>query len=192
LVGLVRPVFDYQFFQELTAAVGKAPADERDRLEMLRENLLALTTLVDQQAQLAMQEAAGLLQAILNNPNPEDVIFQNLELIDYTFMQVLSANIQEAERRGDPNASARLKDIYNRVVNVLQSNMPPELRFVNELLSTSSPDSVRQLIGQRAGEFGENLLAAIDAVEEQVAAQGNPALLERLAFVRDEATKVLQ
>jgi hypothetical protein len=192
LVGLVRPVFDYQFFQELTAAVGKAPADERDRLETLRENLLALTTLVDQQAQLAMQEAAGLLQAILNNPNPEDVIFQNLELIDYTFMQVLSANIQEAERRGDPNASARLKDIYNRVVSVLQSNMPPELRFVNELLSTDSPEAVRQMIGQRAGEFGENLIAAIDAVEEQVAAQGNPALLERLAFVRDEATKILQ
>jgi hypothetical protein len=192
LVGLVRPVFDYQFFQELTVEIGKAPASERERLEGVREALLGLTAMVDQQAQLAVQEAAALLQEILNNPNPEDVIFENLPLIDYTFMQVLSANIQEATRRNDLNATARLKDIYNRVVNVLQSNMPPELRFVNELLSAPSDDAARQMLAQRVGEFGEGLLEAIDAVEEQLAAQGNPALMERLALVRSETAQALQ
>jgi hypothetical protein len=107
-------------------------------------------------------------------------------------MQVLSANIQEATRRNDLNATARLKDIYNRVVNVLQSNMPPELRFVNELLSAPSDDAARQMLAQRVGEFGEGLLEAIDAVEEQLAAQGNPALMERLALVRSETAQALQ
>jgi hypothetical protein len=46
------------------------------------------------------------------------------------------------------------------------------------------------LISQRAGEFGPGLLEAMDAVEEQIAAQGNPALLERLAFVRSETEQV--
>jgi len=191
LVGLVRPAFDYAFFQELTLAIGKAPAAQRERLEMLRDKLLQLTQIVDQQAQMALQDSAALLQDILNSPNPDEVIFENLPLLDYTFMQVLSANIQDASQQGDLNASARLKDVYERVVAMLQANMPPELQFVNELLSAPSDDEARDLVSQRAGEFGMGLLEAIDAVEEQIAAQGNPALLERLAFVRNETAQVL-
>lgn len=191
LVGLIRPAFDYTFFQELTVEIGKAPADQRGRLEAVRDKLLELTALIDQQAQLALQEAAGLLQDILSSPNPDEVIYENLPLVDYTFMQVLSANVQEATRRGDLNASARLKDVYNRVVAILQENMPPELQFVNELLSAPSEDAAREMVAQHAGQFGAGLLEAMDAVEEQIAAQGNPALLERLAFVRNETAQVL-
>lgn len=191
LVGLIRPAFDYTFFQDVTAEIGKAPADQRERLEIVRDKLLELTAIIDQQAQMALQEAAGLLQDILSSPNPDDLIRENLPLVDYTFMQVLSANIQEATRRGDLNASARLKDIYNRVVAILQENMPPELQFVNQLLSAPSEDAARQLVSQYATEFGAGLLEAMDAVEEQIAAQGNPALLERLAFVRNETAQML-
>jgi allophanate hydrolase subunit 1 len=191
MVGLVRPVFDYAFFQEMTVKIGQAPADERGKLETVRDKLLELTALVDQQAQMAFQEAAQLLQAILYSQNPDEVIADNLEVIDYTFMQVLSANIQEAERRADLNASARLKDIYNRVVAALQANMPPELRFLNELLSVPTDDAAQQMITERAGEFGQGLLAAMDVVEEQVAAQGNPRLLQRLEFLRNAAVQAL-
>jgi allophanate hydrolase subunit 1 len=191
MVGLVRPVFDYTFFQEMTVKIGQAPADERGRLEIVRDKLLELTALVDQQAQMALQEAAQLLQAILYSQNPDEVIADNLDVIDYTFMQVLSANIQEAERRADLNASARLKDIYNRVVAALQANMPPELRFLNELLSVPTDEAAQQMITERAGEFGQGLLAAMDVVEEQVAAQGNPRLLQRLDFLRNAAVQAL-
>jgi hypothetical protein len=191
LVGLVRPVFDYTFFQEMTVKIGQAPADERGRLESARDKLLELTALVDQQAQMAVQEAAELLKAILYSSNPDEVIADNLDVIDYTFMQVLSANIQEAERRQDLNASARLKDIYNRIVGALQANMPPELRFLNELMSVPTEDAAQQMITERAGEFGQGLLAAMDVVEEQVAAQGNPRLLQRLEFLRNAAAQAL-
>jgi hypothetical protein len=191
LVGLVRPVFDYTFFQEMTMQIGQAPAAERGRLETVRDKLLELTSRIDEDAQMALQEAAQLLQAILYSQNPDEVIADNLDVIDYTFMQVLSANIQEAERRADLNASARLKDIYNRVVAALQANMPPELRFLNELLSVPTDDAAQQMITERAGEFGQGLLAAMDVVEEQVAAQGNPRLLQRLEFLRNAAVQAL-
>ena len=77
--------------------------------------------MIDQQAQMAMQEAASLLRAIVTSPNPDELIEANLAMIDSTFMQVLSLNIQDATRRADVNASARLKDIYNRVVGALQA-----------------------------------------------------------------------
>ncbi|MBL8116066.1 MAG: CpXC domain-containing protein [Anaerolineae bacterium] len=191
LVGLVRPVFDYQFFQELTDFTSKSPADDRGNLEELRDTLLQLTSMVDQQAQAAMQEAVQLLRAIMGSPQPDELIQANLPMIDYTFMQILSANIQEATQRGDINASARLKDIYQRVVAALQANMPPELRFINELLNTPEESEAIRLIIDRAGEFGDSLLGALDAVEQQLLAQGNPRLLQRFDVIRRELTQQL-
>ena len=191
LVGLVRPVFDYTFFQEMTSFIGQSPAADRDMLEALRDALLSLSAMVDQQAQMAMQEAAGLLRVILSAPNPDEIIQANLNLIDYTFMQVLSANVKEAERRGDINASAKLKDIYNRIVGQLQASMPPELRFINELLNAPSEDDVRAMIAENANQFGDSLVGAMQSVEQQLMSQGNPAMLERFDMVRREMLTAL-
>jgi hypothetical protein len=191
LVGLVRPVMDYTFFQDLTMRIGQAPAQEREALEALRERLLELTALVDQQTELALQSAARLLQSILVSDNPDEVIRENLPLFDYTFMQVLAANIQEAERRGDINAAAQLKTLYDRIIEILQQIMPPELQFINELLSTQSEDDARVLIAERAGEFGERLLGAMDAVEQQLMGRSDPALLHKLSFLRDVTAQAL-
>lgn len=191
LVGLVRPVFDYGFFEEMTADIGKAPTGDRPQLEELRDTLVQLTAMVDQQAQAALQEAVGLLRVIISSPNPDEVIQANLPMIDSTFMQVLSANIQEVSRRGDLNASAKLKDIYERVVAALQSSMPPELQFINQLLNAPNDDEVRSLITQHAGEYGQSLLGAIDAVEQQLAGQGDASVMQRFDLVRREAMQAL-
>ena len=191
LVGLVRPAFDYTFLQELTVKIGQAPAADREALEALRDRLLELTAAVDQQAQLALRQAAGLLQAILTNPNPDEVIAANISLIDDTFMAVLAANIQEAERQKDIKASARLKSVYEKVIAILQQNMQPELRFVNELLSTASEDEARALIQEQASQFGPQLIEVMDGVEQVLAGQGDQEMVEKLAFLRRETLEAL-
>jgi hypothetical protein len=192
LVGLIRPVFDYTFFQDLTAYVSQLPAAERDRAQTAREKLLELTARVDQQAQAALQEAVVLLRHLLSAPDLEAALRENLPMIDSTFLQVLSANIQESQRRGDLQASARLKDLYNRILAFLQANMPPELRFINELLGAPSDDVAREMVTQRIAEFGPPLLGALDAVEQQLNGQGNPGLLERFAIVRQQVADLLR
>ncbi len=192
LVGLVRPVFDYTFFQDMTAYIGQSPAAERDQLEELREALLDLTAQVDQQAQSALQESMTLLRALMSSPNPDELIQANLPMIDNTFMQVLAANIQEFTRRGDVNATAKLKAIYERVVAALQANLPPELQFVNAVLNAPTDDEARQLIAQNANQFGPSLVSALDVVEEQIAGQPNPTLTERFALLRREVESVIQ
>ncbi|MBZ0299340.1 MAG: CpXC domain-containing protein [Anaerolineae bacterium] len=189
LVGLVRPAFDYQFFQELTVRIGKAPAGERSRLETLRENLVQLTQMVDQQAQLALQNAAGLLQSVVNSPNPDEVLEENLDLIDDTFMAVLAANIQEAERRADLQASGRLKQIYEKVVRLLQQNMQPELRYLNELLSTESDEDALRMIPQGVAQFGPALLDIMDSIGRMLGQQGQQELVEKMSFLREAAAR---
>lgn len=191
LVGLVRPALDYNFFQELTARIEQAGADERARLERLRARLTELTAIIDQQTQLVMQDAVNLLQEIVNSPQPQALIQENLELIDDTFMAVLGANIENAQQRGDIKISARLKQVYDMVVTALQANMRPELRFVNELLMSATDEEARALIAERAGEFGGALLEVMDAVGPMLAQQGETALVEKLAFLRQAAAQEL-
>lgn len=191
LVGLARPAFDYTFFQEFTAFIAQSPAAERDALTALRERLTRLTAMVDQQAQMELQEAVALLRELMSSPDPDTFIQENLPLFDTTFMQVLSLNVQEAQKRGDLAASARLKEIYNRVISALQANMPPELRFINDLLGAPSDAEARALLDQHARSFGPGLLAAFDALESQLAAQASPALIERFDMARQRAAQLI-
>jgi hypothetical protein len=188
---LIRPAFDYNFFQELTLRIGQAPADQRETLEKMRDRILELTSLIDQQAQAALQNAARLLQVLVSSPNPDEMIAANLPLIDDTFMAVLSANIQEAERRKDINATGKLKGLYDRIVAVLRENMRPELRFVNELLATENDDNARTMIAERAKEFGTPLLDVIDSLGQMLESQGEQDMVERLAFFRRETEQAL-
>lgn len=191
LVGLVRPAMDYNFFQELTTRIEQAGAGERARLEKLRTRLTELTAIIDQQAQLVMQDAVNLLQEIVNSPQPQEMIHENLELIDDTFMAVLSANIENAQQRGDLNVSARLKQVYEMVVAALQTNMRPELRFVNELLMSETDEEARAMIAEQAETFGGALLEVMDAIGPMLAQQGETALVEKLAFLRQAAAQEL-
>lgn len=191
LVGLARPAFDYTFFQEMSVKIGQAPADERDGLEGLRDHLLELTAIIDQQTQAALREAAGLLQEILTAPNVDQAVAENMQMFDDTFMAVLSANIQEAERRGDLNASARLKGVYEKVVASLRDTMQPELRFINDLLSSESDEAASALLVQQAPTYGAALLEMMDAVEKVLASRGDSATLQKLVFLREQAEQVL-
>jgi hypothetical protein len=192
LVGLVRPAFDYAFFQELSLQIGQAPAADRGGLEKLRDRLLEMTQAVDQQTQLAAQQAASFLQAIMNSPNPEDVIRDNLTMIDDTFMAVLTANIQEAERQKNLQAATRLKTIYDQAIAMLQEQMEPELRFVNDLLRVQSEADLRHLIEENLSEFDGSLLEIIDGVEQMLTAQGAKDVIDRLAHIRHEIAAALE
>jgi len=191
LVGLVRPAFDYIFFQEMTLRIGQSPAAERERLEVLRERLNQLTEQVDQQADAAMQRAAGLLRVIASSEDSVQAIRANMPMIDNTFMEVLLLNVREAEKRGDGETATRLKEIYAQVVEVLQENMAPELQFVNQLLSTETDDEVQQMIADHADEYGEVLFEVLEMVEDVMSSRNDDAMLQKVAFLRDEITRVL-
>lgn len=191
IVGLVRPVMDYAFFEELTARIGQAPADDRAALESLRDRLVEYTQVIDQQAQRRLQQAVGLLQVMVNAENLDEVIVENLPMIDDTFLSVLAANVEEMQRRGNIQASARLKEIYQRVVEVLQSQMQPELVFVNQLLSTENDDEAKQMIAAEAQQYGAGLLEVMDAVDQLLMQQGQAAISDRLRVLRAEVEAAL-
>ena len=191
LIGLARPAFDYQFLQDMSVKIGQAPADEREDLTNLRDQIVELSNAIDQQSQKVMQNAAGFLQAALDHPQPEQFLQTNAHMVDDTLLQVLMANVQEAEKRGDVQSSAKLKEIYTFIVGLLEGQMQPELRFVNALLSTKSDDEAKIMIAEQAKGFGDELLEVMDAVNAILIQQGNQPLQDRLGELRKEVELVL-
>lgn len=189
-VGLARGLFDDQFFAALDAAIEDADGDEQAELQQLHETLVDLTDAVDQQSQAQMQQAANVLRQILNADGTEAAIRANIAHIDETFMAVLELNINEAQKHNDLDASAKMKGLRDQIMRIVQENMTPEVRFINNLLTTPDEASAQQMIDEKANEFGPELLEVFDALEEVIASQGQQDVLERLKHLRSltEAT----
>jgi hypothetical protein len=192
LVGLVRPAFDEQFFQEFTLQIGQAPAAERPALEELYARLEELTATLDEQMQESLQQTAQFLQVLLNSPNADEMLAANAHLINDDFMMILTSNIQEAERRQDIELAQRLKEIYNKVVTMLRSQMSPELRFLNELLTTPDANVRQQMLAANQGKFDTALLDTAEAVMNMLRSQGATETLQRLQQILPELPKLLK
>lgn len=190
LVGLIRPAFDYTFFMEFSQAITQAPAAECARMEAVRDRLTELTTAVDQQQQAAIQESVQFLQALINSPEPDELIAENIAMVDNSLMAILSANIEEAQRRQDSSTLAALESVYHKLVDALQSRMSPELRFINQLLTSENEQVIRTELAAGVDQYDrEALVATSNAVAEVLQQQGQSAMLERLALIHDLLTQ---
>lgn len=184
LVGLIRPAFDYEFFTELSQVIDKAPADERDALEGLRDSIQELIQQIDQQTEMMVQQKAQFLEALLNSNDFQQMMAQNVAIIDDNFMNVLTANIEESERRQDIQVAAKLKQIYEVAVQLLQSQMSPELLFINDLLTAEDDSSMQAILEEKVSNFDGELLQVVDAVEGLLTQQGQQDSVERLGTIR--------
>ncbi len=191
LVGLQFPLFDYAFFQELAGRIEQADDGEKTRLETLRDRLLELASLIRQRQEMVVRAATRVLRDILSSEDMDAAIRRNLPLIDETFLMVLLANIGAAEDKKDVQASARLKQVYDRVLEVLDESAPPELRFINELLQQPSVEEARALVDARAAGLGQELLQYMDMLMQDLAARGDQRTLDRLMPLRDYVADVL-
>lgn len=192
LVGLIRPAFDYEFFTEFSERASNATSDdERKMLETVRDTIQELVQQVDQQTEMMVQQKTQYLQTLLNSNEYQQIMTENPTALDDNFMHILSTNIQEAERRKDIHVSAKLRQIYEFAVSMLQSQMSPELIFINDLLSAQDDEAMRPILNERIGEFDGELLEVFDAVEGLLMQQGQQAAVARLREIRETVTSAL-
>ncbi len=187
LVGVMRPAFDYVFFQALSEKIDAAQDDERDRLVHLRDQVLELTALLDQQTQAVLQRAADTLRVILNSEDLDAAIRPRLDQLDDTFLAVLQANIQAAEQQNNLELTARLKLVLERVLAILRESAPPQIRFINQVMSAETDEAAQELIAAEGAQFGGELLALMDAIAEDLEASNQAQTAARLRALRKYA-----
>lgn len=193
LVGLARPVLNYEFFSALSKRLEGATKDEAAHIEAVRDRLLELTQVIDQTSQQAVEGAVNALREIITAHDIDAAIDERLNVIDDMFMQVLSTNIQHAESRNDTAVVSRLKYIFDRVMALLAQSAPPAVQFINEVLQMPTAQLRQQEMALRAGEFGPDLLTWFDTLLESVEVQAaDSAMGEMLVELREVAARALQ
>ena len=187
--SLARQGLDYAFFEALTRRVDKAEGAEKERLSHLREVLLQATAAIDQAMQAQMNEASSLLRSLLDAPDLEAAVRDALPQLDDTFMAVLGANVEAAQKAGPKAAEVlrKLNQIGDLLSQLLEESAPPEIKFINELLEMEGEGQAEAALKARSAEITPQLLSAMNYIEDNLRRSNQADLADRVDVLRGVA-----
>lgn len=190
LAALARPLIDYQFFQQLTARIDRAEEQGQQaqvqRLKAIREKILEITQELDAQVRVETQARARLLSEILQSPEPKSTVRAHIDEIDDVFMSVLGASIAQNEQER-PDVATRLLSVRNLIVEVLEENAPPELRFITRLLDADYPDETRRMLSENRSLVTPQVLGMMEALAGELQSRGDGEASEKLSGILAQA-----
>ncbi len=178
-----QSALSYEFFTLLTQEVEKRQKLGGDvaaaSIVHLREQLLQLYQNLQQQSRAILDRAEATLQAILNAPDKQAEIESRIEEIDDAFMYILGGRIQQAEQRGQTIEATALQHVQDTIVQMAEDQVPPELRFINELIEAGSDDAMRQVLKNNPQMVHPEMLQMLEMMKQSAATQ-QPQLVDVL------------
>lgn len=186
-------LLDYQFLLALAERIDATQApEERSKLEELRSFLMQMQQQVvarQRETQEAMaQQAQMLIQEVLQATDPAAVLREHADAIDETFLGLLAANAEQAERNKATAAARRLRKIYELALEVLQENLPPDLRLLNQLLSAPDEAAARQLIKENRAQLTDEFVGSLKELEQEMRQGGRVEVADRIKNLRGQIT----
>ncbi|RLT44113.1 MAG: hypothetical protein DWI57_03610 [Chloroflexi bacterium] len=199
LLSVARGLADYQFLLALTARIDASDDPEvRAPLLSLRELVVELVQQSQQgqqgraQSQEAMmQEVQAFLQEVLQSPNPEETLQARRESVNEMFLAVLASNIEQAQQKNAEFAVKRLRSVYDMAVGVLQAQLPPDLRLLNQLVSTQDEGEVRRMLQENRSLLSKEFVEGLRGLEDRFRGEGNDQLAGRIKSIRLQAAMLL-
>lgn len=191
-VSMARGGMDYQFFQLLTEKIETVSADEKVKLEALREKLLGFIGEVDKQMEARYKQAQEFVESLLAQEDVVKAVQQNLDGFTQDAVDIVNQMLKQASEKNDYTRMGKLQ----KMVEVLREvSTSPEVAFVEQLLDAPDQaalegmlDANKELINDQFMEALIGLVAQVDQASEQ----GNPeakALGEKLSVVYKTALK---
>jgi len=132
-----------------------------------------------------------LLQELLSSPEPRSAVREHAEEIDDVFLAVLSANMQEAEKRGAKAAVERMAMIYDEIMALMEESMPPEVQLINDLLRAPYPEGTRAFLQEHRAEITPEVIELMGHLADDMAQREGPEsgqTAKRLRDIRAQAT----
>jgi hypothetical protein len=192
LATLGRGILDYTTFQLITDRVKVIDnPEEKELLEQMRDRVLEISAEFERQSRAVVERATDTLRSLLQAPDIPAAIQANLDRIDDAFLQVLQANLDEARRSGNVDASSKLREIRDEVLRLIQASAPPEIQLINELLSLESDQESRELLHSRQADVNEELVHIMGDLSTQLRQVGNDEAADRLDQLRVEAEQMI-
>jgi hypothetical protein len=196
LVAVARPALDYQFYQLLTgqieAAESQGEPDKAQELTELRSSILDLVEELDREAKEALDRGAALLRQIVDSEDMEAAALQNIEQIDAAFLTALEASIMAADQSDQQETLATLNKLKEHIVSLLEARMPPEMRLINQLLSTRDGEERNALLQEQQDLINEDFAKLLDLIVHDLRSQGQEDAAVHLSDVVEEVEAMVQ
>jgi len=194
MVAFARPVIDYVFYQQLTERIEaeeeNGNAEQADRLRSLRERVLDLTAEVDAEIQRAREQANKLLEQVLDSDDVEASVRSHIGQIDELFLDALAQNLQSADQQDNADRVQKLKLLGDLLMRLIQESQPPEVQFINSLLTAEYPDGTQALLEANRERLDDRMLEFMELIENDLSESGRVEPARRLADIREQADSV--
>ena len=170
-VSLARGGMDYVFFQNLSEKIEQAAAEEKTRLESIREKLLGFVADVDKQLEARFKQAQEFVENILNQEDVEKATQENIEAFTQDAAEVVNQLLRQASESNDYTRMGKLQ----KMVQVLQSASapPPEIAFIEQLLQTPDEAAVEQMLSENEEIVNQQFVDALSGLIAQIESQGD-------------------
>ena len=169
----------YELFTILTNRIDAAEGEEAAKLTDLRERLLKIYDQLQEQAKVEMGKAKETLDALIAAPSPEQGVQENMGRIDEGFMHYLSAQVEMATQAENQDLLDKLKPIYALIMAAAESQLPPEVQFINALMQTEDEAQMQEMLGQIPAEAKPQIKQMLASVQERAAAE-NPDMAAKI------------
>ncbi len=194
-VALGRPLMDYTFFlalaEKINAAQAEGKIEEAQRLTDLRARILELQAKYDAEVAIALQRAADLLREILQSQDRKATARKHLREIDDTFFAILSANIAQAEEKGQKEIADDLRQVGDLVLELLHESAPPEIRLINQLMKAKYPKGTKKILEKNATQVTAELIEVMDFMTANLKRDGHEEAAQRLGKIRIQAAAMI-
>jgi hypothetical protein len=187
LISAVMPMLDYQFLMVVSGRLESTEdPQQKEQLESLRETILAMQEQQQAVQQQMAQQMQAILQDVLQAPDITEKLREYTDILDESFLSLLAANIQAAQRNNSTAAARRLQQVYDAAVTILQEQMPDEMRLLNELVAAPDKATVSQLLSENRAKLTPEFLASMQSIENELRAGGRKEIADRLKSLRGQ------
>ncbi|MBE7435826.1 MAG: hypothetical protein HS100_18055 [Anaerolineales bacterium] len=190
-VSMARAGMDYVFFQTLTERIEKAPAEEKSRLEEIREKLLGFVADLDKQVEARYKQAQEFVESLLKQDDIEKAVTASLDKFTQDSVDIAQQMLRQATEKNEYERMGKLQ----KMIQVLQAaSAPPEIAIIEQLLQLPDSAAVEAALTQNPDIVTQGLLDTLTGLAGQMESQAdNPeakAMGEKLSEVYKIALKV--
>lgn len=178
---------DYAFFKALVDKIEQAPTEaERQEWETLRKRILAARDELVQQVKQIYQSRQDLIEKLLETEEVDKMLQSHLSELDPYFAAAMEGFFRQADQEHDLVLVQELKMLSQKVDELIEQQTPPEVAFLQMLLSAPSDAEVKKLLRRNEELLSPELLELLKRASAQFQQEPegkDPQMIARLAHV---------
>jgi hypothetical protein len=189
LVSNTRPLMDYTFFQLLTERIAEAKSSEQKKLIELRSKLLSETEKIDKEIETLRIQAKEHFDKMIQSPDIESVVIENLPLINNFFIERVSYELNEAIQKGDQKKEEKIKKMQ-AIINKLV--VPSKAQLFMGLINQPDEKTVKDYITNNHIIVDNKFINDLETIKNSIAENTSKEMIEHINMVINAAKSMVQ